>query len=472
VKPGKRKLTLDDAAAALDKDDKQTIIDILLGWARSDVALQERLLQYAARRTSPETAVAAAKQAFSDAVTIRGFLHYQHAHDWARAVDAAIDNIEQLLRDGHATAAIDLCEWALGRLERAVERMDDSDGHFRPLQQRLEAVHLEACGQAKPDPVALAKRLYDHELKSEWDMFDEAALRYAEVLGEQGLAAYREFAEGAWAQVPQRGPDDPFDIGHRRIARMMEALAKTTGDVEQFVDVLRRDLSGAHSYYRIAEAYKEAGRYDQALMWGKRGLELFPVGRDDGLRELVADEYHRRGEHDAAMELAWNAFDRSPNIRTYIVLERHAQRAGNWPVWRDRALTEIRLRLHDGSQSDRSLLVEICMHDGDVEAAWAEAQRGVCSGYLLLQMAELREANHPGDSGPIFLAHAEELLERVRDSRYETAVTMLARAATAMGRAGLGPAFVHRLDELCRRYRAKRNFIRLVAENESALRGT
>jgi tetratricopeptide (TPR) repeat protein len=92
---------------------------------------------------------------------------------------------------------------------------------------------------------------------------------------------------------------------------MMEVLAKTTGDVEQVVDVLRRDLSGPHAYYRIAEAYVSAGRYDQALLWGERGLELFSAGREERLRELVADEYYRRGEHDAAIELAWKAFNRS-----------------------------------------------------------------------------------------------------------------------------------------------------------------
>jgi uncharacterized Zn finger protein len=187
---------------------------------------------------------------------------------------------------------------------------------------------------------------------------------------------------------------------------------------------------------------------------------------------LVADEYYRRGEHDAAIELAWKAFNRSPSMASYGALERHAARAGTWPVWRDRALTEVRMRLHNGAQSDRSLLVSIFLYEGDLDAAQAESRRGACSQSLLLQLAELRESNHPGDSGPIFLEHAEEILERVRDSRYEEAVSMLVRAATAMRRAGEGPAFVRRLDELCLRYRAKRNFIRLVAENEKTLRGT
>jgi hypothetical protein len=38
----------------------------------------------------------------------------------------------------------------------------------------------------------------------------------------------------------------------------METLAELSGDVDERVEVLRRDRSSAYQYLRIAEAYREA----------------------------------------------------------------------------------------------------------------------------------------------------------------------------------------------------------------------
>ena len=87
-------------------------------------------------------------------------------------------------------------------VEQATMSMDDSDGDMGSILQWLQDLHLEACRKAKPDPVALGERLFDWEMRSEFDTFDGAVETYAELLGERGLAAYRRCAEAAWSDVP------------------------------------------------------------------------------------------------------------------------------------------------------------------------------------------------------------------------------------------------------------------------------
>ncbi len=92
--------------------------------------------------------------------------------------------------------------------------------------------------------------------------FFAAPNTYADVLGEKGLAEYRRLAEERWAQVPALGPgEDPRRYsGERfRIAHIMESLARQEEDIEELVGVISRDLSGPHSYLRIAQIYTEAG---------------------------------------------------------------------------------------------------------------------------------------------------------------------------------------------------------------------
>ena len=100
----------------------------------------------------------------------------------------------------------------------------------------------------------MAKRLFEWELRADWDTFYGAVEKYSRILGEKGLAAYRRLAEAEWARVPARSPgrDDAHQYGRRfRIARIVEALARKTGDVEAVVAVKKRDLSLPYSYRRL-----------------------------------------------------------------------------------------------------------------------------------------------------------------------------------------------------------------------------
>ena len=49
-----------------------------------------------------------------------------------------------LLNDGHAPAVIELTEYALARLEKAIGNMDDSDGYMRDILPELQNLHHRA----------------------------------------------------------------------------------------------------------------------------------------------------------------------------------------------------------------------------------------------------------------------------------------------------------------------------------------
>src|SRR5262249_57416871 len=97
-----------------------------------------------------------------------------------------------------------------------------------------------------------------------------------------------------------------------RIMGSMDSWARVSGDVEELVAVMSRDLTSGYSYLRIAEVYREAQRHDNALLWAESGLKAFPDRTDARLREFAAEEYHRRGRHDEAMKLIWTEFSERP----------------------------------------------------------------------------------------------------------------------------------------------------------------
>jgi hypothetical protein len=433
----------------------------------------------------PESGVAAASRAFEQAVRVRDFVHYREASAWARGVDDTSDNISHLLEDGQAAAVIDLCDSALRKLVDASGAIDDSDGHLSMLRDRLQDIHFRACQEAKPDPVALARRLLDWELHSELDVFYGAAEGYAKILGAKGLKEYRRLAEAEWEKVPaQTAKEEGSRWGaHFRITHIMESLARASGGTEELVAVMSRDLSHAYSYLRIAEVYREARQHDNALTWAEKGLKAFPEHTDGRLREFAAEEYHRRRRHEDAMKLMWAEFSERPYLETYRTLERHAKKSGEWPQWRERALAEIRRRIAKAKEEsrgqtrqrwmrpndDHSPLVEIYLYERDIEAAWREAQAGGCSDGLWLQLAAKREEEHPADAAPIYLKQAEAAVSATRNGHYEDAVGLLVKAAAVMKHIGESAEFVRSLEALRAKYKIKRNFIKLLEQKRKSL---
>jgi tetratricopeptide (TPR) repeat protein len=255
--------------------------------------------------------------------------------------------VEELLKEGHPAEVIELAERALKAVEKAMGSVDDSDGYMGGILERLQDLHHKACKKTKPDPEALAQRLFQWELRTDYDTFHGAAETYADVLGKKGLTVYRTLAEAEWVKVPALGPgrDDPEKYGKRfRITHIRETLARQTGDVEAVVAVMKRDLSLAYHYLQIAETYKRARQHDLALEWAERGVKAFPERTDSRLREFLAGEYHRHKRHDEAMALIWTEFTESPNLEHYRNLKAHAERLGQWEPWREKALDYFAVR--------------------------------------------------------------------------------------------------------------------------------
>jgi hypothetical protein len=467
----KKRVTLVDVGKILEAEEKSTLIELLLSAAKEAKPVKEKLLSFAAMRLGPGAAIENARRLLRKTIQVRGYLGYREAEGWARQIDAAIDTVDPLLAQGHAAAVVELCEVALAALLAAILHVDDSDGHFAELRDRLEEIHYSACQRGGRTGLVLAQDLFEWELSSDFDVFFGAVERYATILGPEGLERYRELAEAEWKKVPvsTAHQSSSFRTAHYRITGIMESFARLSGDVEQLVAVMSRDLSLAYHYLKIGEVYRAAGKHDKALAWAEKGMEAFRQNTDSRLLEFAADEYHRRRLHDKAMPLIWSIFFERPLLDEYARLEKHAKKARAWPEWRERALAELKHRIGKLPRPDHSALVEIFLYEQNLDQAWNEAKSGDCSRSLWLRLADLRAESHPQDAAPIYLRLAETNLQEARNSRYEYSVELLIKAAAAMKRIDRGAEFVRHLSELAIKFKAKRNFIALLERNCNSL---
>jgi uncharacterized Zn finger protein len=469
-------VTMKDVKNHLDSLEKDALVDMIMQQAQEDDLLREKLRLHTAKNMRGRRNLHAMKRIIANAIDPGDFIDYHSMHGYARNIHSVLDTLDGMIQDGMAMDVIELAEYAIDEVEIALQSVDDSNGEMGDILYRLHEIHLAACRKAKPDPIQLAKRLFEKEANSDGEAFYGAAKTYAALLGEKGLAAYRALAEEEWKKIKQLGPgkEERGEHSHRRfnITHIMETLSELTGDVEAMVEVKKRDLSYAYHYLQIAELYKKAGKKDKALEWAEAGLKAFPERTDSRLRDFLAAEYHRRKRHDEALKLIWKDFAEYAVLENYRKLKKNADEAGQWPAWREKAIDFIRTDIAKEKQKrasrpwafapDHSLLVEIFLWEKEPDAAWREAKEGGCSKDLWMRLATSREKDYPADAIEVYRKWIDPIVGMKDNRAYEEAAALLRKIKTLMNHLKQDAEFTNYLLGVRVMHKQKRNFMKLL----------
>lgn len=455
---------------------KEKLVELILHLSEQDPILHQRLAQSVISPMSNPLDLDAVRRQITEATRTGGFVDYHHVPEFAAQIQQKLVTLQGLLQEGQAEVTKELSEYTIRRTEKALGEADDSDGMLAAILGDLRRLHLAACRAARPDPVRLARELFKAGLHGEWDTFVDASKEYAEVLGDEGLAEFRHQAEAQWAQLPTLGPgqNDLDKYGFRfRITHIMETLAEATGDVEALLEIKKRDLSEPYNFLEVAQIYRQAERFDEALEWAERGLAAFNYAADIRLIDFAAEEYQRRGRHAEALQLIWRQYTTHPGLERYQKLYRFATAADQWPFWRAQALEHLRgdlKRKHKhGPQYrwmadafDHSRLVEIFLWEGDIDAAWQEALSGGCSLLLWERLGRLRETEHPADAIAAYQRLVDPIVDQRNNSAYDEAAEILKRIKQLMVRLHNNQDFHEYLEKVRARHRQKRNFMKRI----------
>ncbi|WP_411279314.1 SWIM zinc finger domain-containing protein [Gemmatimonas sp.] len=473
-----RPLTMKDIRAHLSSLPLDALVNLLITRAMQDEQLHQQLLLSTTKSVAGGVNINAWRRTLTAAMETGEYVHYREASGYFSQIEEVLAAIAEITI-AHPDAVIELVEHALELMERAIQHVDDSDGGGSEVLERLQRMHLAACIRARPDPEALARRLFAWEMRSECDIFSGAHTRYARVFGKKGSSVYRALADAAWAKTPalHAGHHDRSFAGNRsRITAIMEALATQAGDIDAIADIRARDLSHAYSYLCIAELYHGAKRHSDAIMWAERGMAAFPDRTDRRLRSFLAAEYQQHGRADEALALLWHNFTDHLCLEHYVALHAVAHAAGVWSTFRVRAIAAVRkhVSVRSGAVArgyaplprDGTLLIEILLWEENVEEAWQVAEASGCRDDMLMRLAELRETSHPADAVRVYQASVERTLAQKNSQAYQDTVKQLKVIARVMKRAvplsASNGSFRAYLEAVRVRHKPKRNFMKLL----------
>jgi len=447
----------------LKKKGVDALVEIIVGLVERDPALFRKLdVAAAAPYEDEKTLGKRLRKAIDNATRTRDFIDYREAAGWAAEVDSVLDTIAGLASGARAGLARELAVRAIDRIGQAIENVDDSDGHGMALFECARDIHLAAVRQIRPEPIELARDLFAREMADDYGIFDGAVKRYAEVLGEAGLAEYRRLASGAWRKTARpagrKGQQDDDTVDRYQLMRILDFFAERDGDVNARIALRARDLSSQLEYRQLAQFCLSHGRADEALRHAEEGLWMFEDGQPDvGLAMLAAELLAKAGRTADAEAHLWRLFQKHPSLDLYTRL---CSLGGE--VARERAMSFLEDKLSSGKRigwvSPADLLIRIWMQEKMFDAAWTAVHKHGASMGLKDELAGKCEATHPREVLEVYTQRVDQLVNAGGGLSYEQAAKLVARMAKLRARSEQ-VAYVFGLKQ---RFGRRRNFIQLL----------
>jgi uncharacterized Zn finger protein len=153
---------------------------------------------------------------------------------------------------------------------------------------------------------------------------------------------------------------------------LREQLAEISGDTDHYITVLAEDLYAASSYLKIVDALRNVGRAAEAERWARRGLGIGNPIDQGTLRDTYVTLLLERGATDDASALRWQLFDQHPTQTHYHDLRRTAERTGEWPSLREKAIGRLR-DATTGQPAFADHLIGVLLDESELDQAWQTA---------------------------------------------------------------------------------------------------
>jgi len=128
----------------------EALIDWLLDAAQQDDGLYRKLLLKAQRAGGNVDIAKVFRREIDNATRTHGPIDYDEAAEFAEDLDQLVDSLEELQTPESAALLAELAEYAIEKIEQAMDHIDDSDGGVWDVQERLQALHQDACEMAEP----------------------------------------------------------------------------------------------------------------------------------------------------------------------------------------------------------------------------------------------------------------------------------------------------------------------------------
>lgn len=461
---------------------KEELVNQLVDLIAFDKRLRQR---YALRMTASDQGIdvkALRKQITAATPSGRHLYRYPQVRAYFAKVEELTDYLSEVAAAANADDMIDLILYALQRIGKALETVDDSGGFRLSCVAQLNVLHQQLLTRSQMTAAERAYQLVQLLLSDQGELLDAIPFAYSDALGDEGGAVFWQQLQVVWDAVPAPRSRSELYSGYApRLAHLLRQHAEVTGDYAAELSIRAKCATDAYDFLRLAQFCFEHERYGDAENW----LEKVAVDNARDTASLCESVLTLRmkiccatGRLDESTRYAWQLFETAPTFENYqqlkqILVEVKPQER---PLWIEKAidhldaqwqreLNTLRKRRPGYTLAAPSVLILILMDSGNLYRAWELVDQGAPEA-VLIALADASWGHRSDDAAKAYRRVIEHSIDRADNAAYVRAIDYLDRLGNHMRAQGIA-GFEQYLTEIAVKYKAKRNFSKLLRERLS-----
>lgn len=406
--------------------------------------------------------------------TGRHLHHYPQVRSYFQKAEPVVELLAQQFDALPAEKAVELVEYALDRLQKALQTVDDSGGFRDLVETRLQQLHVAAVTRLPWDKARLAHYLFTQHQQPDRDLYPAIPDAYVDALGEAGMQHYHDLARIAWDALPQLTERLHWKDGYDyfRLSGFLLKWAEAHQDFEGALAIKLKQACQQIDFLRITEYCIEHQQWDHARRWLTKA-KTFKQERNGWHPVLELERLEQAillhdGNVVQALTLQWDIFTRSALLADYQRLLKLEQQAGARPAYAGQARAFLQEQMQKSGNALFKLrysnnLLEICLYENDLASALAVVQHYQVDPGLLHQLAQAF-ADQPITAIALYERLVQYWVDKGDNKTYRQAVSLLVECRGILKVTAHQTAFDALLQRLRTDFKAKRNFMKLLAD--------
>ncbi len=398
----------------------------------------------------------------------RQLYRYAQVSAYFARVAAVLELLADSSESLSAAQMLQLCDYALQRIARALETVDDSGGYRFESLEILAGLHQLAFLAFDWSASAAAEYLLEFFLCERNQLLPDLFPIYLGAVPAGAVEKFEASISARWQELPPMQANVDSDTQHlyHRLQSHLLQVAEEKGDIDGAIEIKIKTAIETYDFLALFDYCLRHGRLQQAEEWLERA-EHGEVNRQyntDILRRHRIELFDARGEPEAAAELQWQRFKQQPRLESYSKLLSLTKTEERRDHWRQTAQGALLNQLDSARQHAHnpvaSLLVKIFLLEDNIESALQIAEQHNVDDDSLLNVAR-RIPDRAERALRLYMRVAEQCVSRGNNDAYQQAVDVVLQSRRLLGE-NVQIQWHEQLAFIRNKHKAKRNFQKIL----------
>ncbi len=385
------------------------------------------------------------EQSIEDALELGHFIDYRKTWDFVDDLEEVSEEIDKLIDAGKPERGVSLYETFIAGCYEKAEEIDDSGGTFSMFVEGLFCGWIKARQSSREDPKETAEILLSWMDNDPYGFCYQIERRALESFNKATLSAFEELmlrrlSSSAGKEAGDReGPGGSPSYRRPRAAELLKEIYAVKRDADAYISICNQTELTPKDCEVVAGIHRRRGRLADALAWVEKGISLEdepPMESVSGhqLCGMKRELLRKLGRGDEALESAWLAFERHPDVYTYDELMKYVPRA--------RRLEWHRKAMDAAESGPLDSLIKLCVKHKELDRLADYIRRASnehlekISHYTTEPAAEKIARTHPDLAAKLYRTLGMRILVAKKSKYYDAALRHFERAKRCYVKAG------------------------------------